>query len=109
MNHLAHVLLAGPEQDSVLGNLVADDVKGRPTGRLAEGIVMHRRIDTFVDAHPATLRSIQVLPPQYRRYGGIMLDVWHDHLIATRWHSFSALELAAFAEDVYSTIRNGFE
>ena len=60
MNHLAHLVLAGPDPDHRLGALLGDHVKGRlalqtlPDG-LRSGVVLHRRIDVWTDAHPAVL------------------------------------------------------
>lgn len=65
---------------------------------------MHRRIDTFVDAHPATARSIALLPASHRRYGGIMLDVLHDHFLATEWQAWSSIDLPDFARQIYTEL-----
>jgi len=67
--------------------------------------MMHRRIDTFVDAHPATARSIALLPSTHRRYGGIMLDVMHDHFLATEWMAWSSVELPDFAGQIYNELQ----
>ena len=57
MNHLAHLFLAAPTAESLIGNLSGDFVKGAigdrfPPG-IAAGIAQHRRIDAFTDAHPS--------------------------------------------------------
>ncbi len=53
------------------------------------GIRLHRAIDTYTDAHPVVLAAKAQLPSPYRRYAGILLDMWFDHCLAqdfSRWH-----------------------
>ena len=66
--------------------------------------VSHYRI-SFTDSHPIFRSSVRRLKPPYRRFGGILIDVFYDHLLASHWDSFSALPLPDFAADVYA----GFE
>jgi hypothetical protein len=46
MNYLAHLFLAGEHQETVVGNFIADHVKGDSIGQfnnaVREGILMHR-------------------------------------------------------------------
>jgi Uncharacterized protein conserved in bacteria len=93
MNHLAHVLLAGDEEALQLGGMLGDFVHGRPDPqrwpeRVIAGIRLHRAIDVYTDAHAEVLAAKARLPPPYRRYAGIALDMWFDHCLArdfTRW------------------------
>lgn len=108
MNYLAHALLAGPEDDLRLGGLLGDFVKGlllpAPPGLSAavvRGLVLHRRIDSFADAHAAFRRSRQRLSAGRRRYGGVIIDMFYDHFLAVHWRRFSEQPLAAFAAEVY--------
>ena len=61
MNYLAHLYLAEQTSEGLLGSLLGDFVKGRLESRFPEavrrGIVLHRAIDTFTDAHPLHLES----------------------------------------------------
>jgi len=93
MNYLAHLLLSGPDPDWRLGGLLGDFVKGPLKGELPAaveaGIRLHRRIDASTDDHPAYRDSLARLSPHWRRYAGIILDIWFDHLLSrqwTRWH-----------------------
>lgn len=106
MNHLAHAFLSPAESAWLVGNVVADSVRGRPSGPFAEGIRMHRRIDAFVDEHPAFVRAIRELPSEFRRYGGIALDVLFDYLLANRWEALSSVPLDAFSARVYAALRS---
>lgn len=94
LNHLAHALLAGDDEALRLGGLLGDFVHGHPDvavfpARVIAGIRLHRAIDTYTDAHPVVLAAKAQLPPPYRRYAGILLDMWFDHCLArdfSRWH-----------------------
>lgn len=92
MNHLAHALLAGDDELLRLGGLMGDFVHGHPDPSLPAGIIkgirLHRAIDVYTDSHPAVAEARALLPVPYRRYGGILLDMWFDHLLARdfpRW------------------------
>ncbi|CAM5633678.1 acyl carrier protein phosphodiesterase [Rhodanobacter lindaniclasticus] len=102
MNHLAHVLLAGDDEALQLGGMLGDFVHGRPDPamfpeQVIRGIHLHRAIDSFTDAHPDVLAAKAVLPAPYRRYGGILLDMWFDHLLARDFSRWSAQPLAEYA------------
>jgi len=120
MNHLAHALLGGETADLLLGSVLGDFVHGPvPTQLRREvqiGIRLHRAIDVYTDAHPILQAARAAFVPPYRRYAGIILDVWFDHLLArdfTRWHAgvldeFSAnflLVLAAHREELPPPLR----
>lgn len=87
MNFLAHAWLArGGSDDFLYGNLIADGVKGSDLSpwprEVAQGIRHHRRVDAYVDAHPAVLSARRRSPGAHRRYAGIALDLMWDHLVA---------------------------
>lgn len=101
MNHLAHALLAGADEDVVLGSLLGDFVRGPVDGSLpagvARGLRLHRAIDVFTDAHPQVTALRQGIAAPFRRYAGILLDVWFDHLLARDFARWSPQPLAAFS------------
>lgn len=109
MNYLAHLLLAGAEDTDRLGALMGDFVKGPLPGALnadlAAGVMLHRRIDSFADAHPAFHRSRCRISAQRRRYGGILVDMFYDHLLARHWQHFHDQDLADFAREAYALLR----
>jgi len=39
--------------------------------------------------------------PEYRRYAGILLDLFYDHFLAVKWSRYSHLPLEDFARRVY--------
>jgi len=109
MNYLAHLFLADKTSNSFLGSLMGDFVKGgidsaMPTA-LRNAIVQHRRIDTFTDAHPVVKRSKNRIDPEFRRYAGILIDVFYDHFLATRWMDFNDQPLNTFTIEVYARLK----
>ncbi|TAH41280.1 MAG: DUF479 domain-containing protein [Betaproteobacteria bacterium] len=111
MNFLAHAFLAGPLASDRIGGVIGDFVKGRldplPPGlgvELAAGVMLHRRIDSFADTHPAFRRSRARVSAERRRVGGIMVDLFYDHFLALHWDRFSTEPLRAFTSQVYRLI-----
>lgn len=106
MNWLAHLYLSPPGPAHRMGNLLPDLVPAGSLAALPEelqpGIALHRSIDAFTDRHPVMRRSIQRLPAEWRRYGGILCDVFYDHLLARDWARYSTVPLAEFAREVYA-------
>ena len=105
MNFLGHVVLAGPDPADRLGAMLGDFVKGPlPAGLprdLAAGVELHRRIDSFADAHPAFRSSRARVSAQRRRYAGIMVDLFYDHFLARHWARYCGQPLEEFTAEVY--------
>ena len=109
MNYLAHVLLAGPTPAYRLGAMLGDFVKGPLPGALAlplaDGVALHRSIDGFADEHPAFLASRARVSQARRRYGGIMVDMFYDHFLATHWAQLGDDTLPGFARATYELLQ----
>ena len=105
MNFLAHLYFADATPESRVANLMGDYVKGRiaPDWQplLRDGVILHRRIDGFTDAHPQVLRSAARLSARRRRFAGIILDICYDHYLCRHWHLFSEQPLDRFISDCY--------
>lgn len=104
MNHLAHALLAGPDDALRLGGLMGDFVRGPigpnlPTG-IRRGIALHRAIDSFTDQHSEVRTLKTQFEPPFRRYAGIFIDIWFDHLLAKDFSRWSVIPLQAFSDEV---------
>jgi len=112
MNYLAHLYLAERSGTSAAGNFLGDFVKGRPEDRysseLAVGIRLHRRIDTLTDAHPGVRHARRLMPRPHRRYAGILLDMWFDHVLAREWPRWHPTPLPAFAAASASRIADAW-
>ncbi len=107
MNWLAHLYLSEPNAAFRIGNLLPDMVSPQSLASLPEGfqrgIQQHRRIDAFTDAHPIVRRSIQRVESPFRRFGGILCDLFYDHFLARDWHLYSQESLPEFASAVYES------
>ena len=110
MNHLAHALLAGPDPQLRLGGLMGDFVRGRVDPALAcgirQGIALHRAIDTYTDSHPEIAAVRGRFEPPFRRYAGILIDIWFDHILARDFGTWSAVPLPDFSDQVVALLRN---
>lgn len=108
MNYLAHVYLASNDPESVVGNLMGDFLKGDIDPglplELRRGIRMHRQVDVFTDQHPVFLQSKRRLKPEFRRYAGILVDVFYDHILARYWDDYAIEPLHCFTERVYDNV-----
>lgn len=89
MNFLAHLHLAMLANSSLLGNLLADFVRGNPAADyqpdVVAGIMMHRRVDVLTDSLPQVKASRDYFSAPYRRVAPITLDVVWDHFLARHW------------------------
>jgi acyl carrier protein phosphodiesterase len=109
MNLLAHALLAGDEVVVRFGNVIGDFVRcaidpALPDG-VREGIALHRLVDAYTDAHVEVVAARALFEPPYRRYAGILLDVWFDHLLARDWSRHADGSLQAFSREVQALLR----
>ena len=110
MNWLAHLRLAPADPLVRIGNLAGDFVQGvelatlHPAIRL--GVAQHRAVDVFVDAHPATRRARARLAPRFRRFGGVLVDVFFDHFLAAGWDRLGdGSALRDFADTIHAQLR----
>lgn len=106
MNWLAHVHLSPPDVEFQLGNLLADMVRREPAGAVSasfdQGRRCHQVIDRFTDTHDIVRRSMSRISPAYRRYAGILVDMFYDHFLARRWEEFHAEPLRTFLDRFYA-------
>jgi acyl carrier protein phosphodiesterase len=108
MNFLAHAYLSGKSEKILIGNLIADFVKGKQAlsafePEIAKGIELHRLIDEFTDAHPVVTLSKNRLRPKYRHYAAVIVDMFYDHFLATLWSDYHSEPLETFAGNTYKT------
>jgi len=108
MNWLAHLYLSEPNPQFRVGNLLPDLTSAAQLASLPEpfqkGIRCHRQIDRFTDAHPRFKSCVSRFQKPYRRYGGILTDVYFDHFLARDWSKYSPVPLSHFIDEVYHDI-----
>lgn len=108
MNYLAHAWLWPDDEQTLAGSLFGDFIHGPLPAtmppRLALAIKVHRRVDRETDAHPAIVALREQMPPRFRRYAGIILDMGFDHVLARDFAQWHHEPLAAFAERVYRAL-----
>lgn len=109
MNYLAHLHLASLAESSLLGNLLADFVRGNPAGEYAPevvaGIMMHRRVDVLTDSLPQVKACRDYFTDEHRRVAPITLDVVWDHFLARHWQRLEpSLSLQGFTQQARNQI-----
>jgi len=112
MNFLAHIYLSGENEDILLGNFIADMVKGRQIDNfhqgIVDGIMLHRKIDTFTDTHPIVDQSKMRLRNKYRLYAGVVVDMFYDHYLARNWSEYSRYSLTRFVKEAYNILLKNY-
>jgi acyl carrier protein phosphodiesterase len=107
MNHLAHLFLAAPTAESLIGNLAGDFVKGplgdRFTPAVRAGIMQHRLIDAFTDSHPAAAAFRRVLS-EHGHYARVIADMFYDHFLAREFERYAPEPLEAFVARTFALL-----
>ncbi|MCW5520409.1 DUF479 domain-containing protein [Aureitalea sp. L0-47] len=113
MNFLAHIYLSGDDEGIILGNFMADSIKGKKYLKyppdIQKGILLHRAIDSYTDAHPLVRQSARRLRENYRHYSGVIVDILYDHFLAKNWNFYHEQPLTDFVDDFYCLLRDNFE
>jgi acyl carrier protein phosphodiesterase len=109
MNFLAHAYLSGGDEKLLIGNFIADFVKGRQALEKFEepvkrGIYLHRSIDSFTDTHDIVHQSKARLRDRYRHYAGVIVDVFYDHFLALNWEKYHPAPLEEYAATTYGIV-----
>ncbi len=113
MNFLAHIYLSGNHEKILVGNFMGDYVKGKDymnyPDEITKGILLHRRIDFFTDNHPIVKRSKRRIEEQYRKYAGIVIDIFYDYFLATNWLDYSSIPLPEFTSEVHGLLKKYYD
>ena len=113
MNFLAHIYLSGNNKMVTIGNFMADGIYGEsykkyPTD-IQKGILLHREIDTFTDAHHIVRQSTKRLHQNYSHYSGVIVDILYDHFLAKNWKTYSTIPLKDFSVSFYNLLEESYE
>ena len=114
MNYLAHAFLSFNDEKILLGNLLGDFIKGRKALdklplNIQQGIILHRKIDTFTDNHKVVKQSIKRLKPTQNRYASVVSDVFYDYFLSKNWKKYATIEIQDFANQTYKYLENNYE
>ena len=108
MNFLAHLYLSESNPNIMIGNFIADHIKGNQfthlSSEIQQDIKLHREIDTFTDAHKITRISKRRLHKRYGLFAGIIIDIFYDHYLAKNWSNYSAMPLDIYVNSVYQLL-----
>jgi acyl carrier protein phosphodiesterase len=58
---------------------------------------LHRKIDVYTDSHPAVAEVRAGFESPWRRYAGILIDVYFDHVLARDWSHHAHESLSEFS------------
>lgn len=113
MNFLAHLYLSGNNDLIKIGNFMADGIRGKSfntyPSEVQKGIILHRSIDTYTDAHPIFRESTKRLHQRYHHYAGVIVDVFYDHFLAKNWKDYSDEPLQEFTERFYNSLKENYD
>jgi acyl carrier protein phosphodiesterase len=89
----------------MIGNFIADHIKGNNyegfSKEIQQGILLHREIDTFTDAHKIVRKSKRRLHERYRHYDGVIIDIFYDYFLAKNWDNYSAIPLDIYTDAIH--------
>ena len=110
MNYLAHIYLSEGKKLTTIGNFIADGIRGNKykhySNEIQKGIILHREIDTYTDAHSKFRRSTKRLHKNYGHYSGVIVDIFYDHFLAKNWKQYSDVPLEGYIDDFYKNLMN---
>ena len=113
MNVLAHIYLSGDSDEIIIGNYIADFIRGKEylkyPDQIRRGIIIHRHIDAFTDRHPVVHRSKLLFTKKYHKYAGVITDILYDHFLTKTWNLFSRKPIESVSYNFYMAMVNNFE
>ena len=109
MNYLAHLYLAKDSAELMIGSILGDFVKGSQKDQypseIKNGIELHRKIDSYTDAHVMTRASRKLYSPLRRRFAGIIVDLCYDHFLYRHWSKFAETPRVSFIANAYELLK----
>jgi len=113
MNFLAHIYLSGSNNQLMIGNFIADFVKGKKKDdypdEIRKGIELHRFIDHYTDHHEVVLKSIRRIQPRQEKYSGVVVDILYDHFLAANFPEYADTSLQDFSNNTYRLLKENWD
>lgn len=107
MNYLAHSYLSNNKPHLLIGNFIADHIRGNEfdeySTEIQEGIKLHRNIDVFTDTHEHFKLSKRLFYDGFEKYSGILIDIYYDYFLAKNFETITQQNLFVYSQNVYST------
>lgn len=108
MNFIAHIHLSGDSPTILVGNYIADLIRPKELSTLSEevmnGVLVHRFIDTYTDAHQINRDVLDSLYPHHRKYAPVLLDIYYDYFLIRHWSQFSTIPFSEVCERTYGVL-----
>ncbi len=109
MNILAHTYLLQNLDDVFIGNYISDAVKGNNYKEypksVQQGIMLHRKIDSFTDKHESTLKCKKLFYPIYGHHSSVVIDIVFDYFLASQWNKYHKLSLSEYSCNIYTYLK----
>ena len=108
MNHLAHLYLSSNNEEEMVGQFIADAVKGNDfnayTPNIRQGILLHRWVDSYTDTHELVKELRAEYRPKLGLYSGVLIDLVFDYFLAKDFQLHSGWELSEFQQFTFSVL-----
>lgn len=112
MNYLAHLFLSGDNEHLMIGNFIADHIKGNKISKysleIKKGIELHRSIDYYTDHHPEFIKTRERLHTSQHKYAGVVADMLYDHFLAVHWRKYSNIDLTNYVSFCYGVLLRNY-
>ena len=108
MNHLAHLYLSSDREEEMVGQFIADAVKGNDfnfySPNIRQGILLHRWVDSFTDTHDLVKELRAAYRPKLGLYSGVLIDLVFDHYLAKDFQFHTGRELEEFQQFTFRVL-----
>ena len=113
MNFLAHIYLSFDDDELTIGNFIADSIRSKNYQhlplRMQKGVLLHREIDTYTDAHQIPKQSSKRLHKNYSHYSRVIVDIFYDHFLAKNWKQYSDVPLDSYVDQFYDLLEKNYQ
>jgi acyl carrier protein phosphodiesterase len=113
MNYLAHAALSQFDEGLLIGNFIADHIRGNQytqySPQIIKGIYLHRSIDSFTDSHPDFKACKRFFYDGFEKYSGILVDIYFDYFLAQQFEQHYSLSLREFCDFSYAVYQKNKE
>lgn len=107
---MAHIFLSHDQEQHLLGNFIADFVGNKELieydEKIIDGIMLHRKIDSFTDNHDIVREGTRRLRKTQGKYAPVVIDIIYDYFLCQNWSKFSDESIHNFRQKSYRTLSN---